>query len=230
MNDFDESESPSVVLAAIDRLVAGDLPEGERRELLLRLEADPDGWRRCALAFLEDQTWRTALSGFSAEVSRSTTDSLTTKRTQPRFRTLRQLSVAASIVALTFAAGFAAGGRGRSFEAISLVKPERTKPLESEPKLDTNQVQEVGWIEVEDGNRGELPPRRVPIVSGPGLDEKWLRDQAPSVPDYVRARWEREGYQVNERRNLVSVTLEDGRHVMIPVDEVALDYVGQQPL
>jgi hypothetical protein len=34
----------------LDRLVDGELGEVERRELLLRLESEPGGWRRCALA------------------------------------------------------------------------------------------------------------------------------------------------------------------------------------
>src|SRR5262245_59463811 len=46
----------------IDRLVDGTLRVDERRALLLRLEAEPEGWRLCALAFLEAQAWREALS------------------------------------------------------------------------------------------------------------------------------------------------------------------------
>jgi hypothetical protein len=42
----------------LDRLVDGELGDREYRELLLRLETQPDGWRRCALAFLEAQAWR----------------------------------------------------------------------------------------------------------------------------------------------------------------------------
>jgi hypothetical protein len=41
-----------------DRLVDGELSEEERRELLARLDGEPGGWRRCALAFLESQCWR----------------------------------------------------------------------------------------------------------------------------------------------------------------------------
>jgi hypothetical protein len=62
MNSFHESPQ-SDATALIDRLVAGELTEVERRELLLSLESEPDGWRRCALAFLEDQAWRTRLFG-----------------------------------------------------------------------------------------------------------------------------------------------------------------------
>jgi hypothetical protein len=46
----------------IDRLVDGEIDAVERRALLARLEHQPDGWRRCALAFLEAQSWREALS------------------------------------------------------------------------------------------------------------------------------------------------------------------------
>ena len=53
---------PAALEAALDRLVVDDLPPNDRRALLLHLETNPDGWRRCALAFLEDQAWRAALA------------------------------------------------------------------------------------------------------------------------------------------------------------------------
>jgi anti-sigma factor RsiW len=45
----------------IDRLVDGELSNNERGELLSRLDQSADGWRTLALAFLESQTWRSAL-------------------------------------------------------------------------------------------------------------------------------------------------------------------------
>ena len=47
----------------LDHLVDGELAQGERRELLRQLEAAPDGWRQCAIAFLEAQAWREELAG-----------------------------------------------------------------------------------------------------------------------------------------------------------------------
>lgn len=41
-----------------DLLVDGELSEGERRRLLLRLDQEPVQWRQCALAFLEAQAWQ----------------------------------------------------------------------------------------------------------------------------------------------------------------------------
>jgi hypothetical protein len=228
MNSFESSSANPVDQAVIDRLVAGELPDPERRELLFKLEADPDGWRRCALAFLEDQAWRAALSGMSPEVQKP----LPVVKTEPipRTRWVRKFALAASIVALAFSVGFAAGGMKRETPQVEVVQQDQPRLPEPSKPITTDQVREVGWVDLVDGTSGELPPRRVPIVSGPGLDEQWLRDQPPAVSDYVRARWERQGYQVQERRNLVSVTLEDGRRISIPVDEVSVDYVGQTPL
>ena len=58
MSDFDENVHPAAVERRIDLLVDGELSEADRRALLLELEHDPDGWRRCALAFLEAQCWK----------------------------------------------------------------------------------------------------------------------------------------------------------------------------
>jgi len=44
-----------------DRLADGELDEAGRRALLSRLDDIPGGWRRCALAFLEAQAWRSEL-------------------------------------------------------------------------------------------------------------------------------------------------------------------------
>ncbi len=52
---------PEQLDAWMDLLVDGEVREPQRQALLSRLERLPDGWRRCALAFLESQAWREAL-------------------------------------------------------------------------------------------------------------------------------------------------------------------------
>jgi len=65
----------------LDRLVDGELAETERREVLRTLERQPDGWRQCALAFLEAQSWGEALTQLArhpeevARVQSESTDS-----------------------------------------------------------------------------------------------------------------------------------------------------------
>lgn len=47
---------------SLDRLVDGEMPDEERRNLLISLDSAPNGWRKCALAFLEAQSLRQDLS------------------------------------------------------------------------------------------------------------------------------------------------------------------------
>ena len=100
--------------AAIDRLIDGEMSDTERRELLLQLENEPDGWRRCALAFLEDQAWRKALAGVASPGEKA--EHLAPDSSAPTPARVRPISgsgaspIAASLIASTFAAGFAAGG------------------------------------------------------------------------------------------------------------------------
>src|SRR5205085_806559 len=47
----------------LDKLVDGELNDETQRQLLLALESQPDGWRRCALAFVENQVWRREVAG-----------------------------------------------------------------------------------------------------------------------------------------------------------------------
>jgi hypothetical protein len=42
----------------LDRLIDGELSPDDRRRVLVALETSVDGWRRCALGFVEAQTWR----------------------------------------------------------------------------------------------------------------------------------------------------------------------------
>jgi len=227
MSNPDEVRPEPLADAEVDRLVDGCLGETERRELILRLDDEPDGWRRCALAFLEDQAWRSALALPVATPKVVEVPADAPRRARPAWL---RLSVAASMLAATFAVGFATGGAMRGTRQPLVARSDRPKVQPPAPEASDAPVREVGWIDVVDGSNGESPPGRVPILSGPGLDERWLRDQPPSVPDYVRAQWERQGYQVEERRRLVSLDLDDGRRVAIPVDEVNLEFVGQKPL
>jgi hypothetical protein len=223
-----EDRSSAVSDSAIDRLVAGELADADRRELLIQLDNDPDGWRRCALAFLEDQAWRSAITCAGVPASETGPVPASLPRSPRPRLSIRRLSIAATVLAATFAAGLVLGGASRGGGAIKIGPTGVIANHPSTSPPSAGPIREVGWINLVDRSSGESPPQRVPILSGPGLDDHWLSQQPSSVPEYVRAQWERQGYQVEEHRRLVSVQLEDGRRVSIPVDEVALEYVGQK--
>lgn len=67
MNNEREKQVSDVTEERLDRLVDGELSRDEYRALLESLDREPDGWRRCALAFLEAQAWQRELPIVRAE-------------------------------------------------------------------------------------------------------------------------------------------------------------------
>lgn len=231
MNWPTDLNNPTALARALDRLVADDLPEGDRRAVLCHLDASPDGWRRCALAFLEDQALRSALSPPAALNFRP----LSVVQMLDRRATRRPVHMTPSMLA----AGITLIAAGLGFGVGSAVSPARPSPNAdsssavfalTEPKLEPVPGQPVGWVSMENSAEGESLPRQIPVLAATAANEAWLQEQPAAIPAYVKAQWERRGYLVEENRRLVGLDLEDGRHVAVPVDELALDYVGRQPL
>lgn len=72
MNDsthFDEDRS-------FDRLVDGELSPDEYQSLLRSLDRQPDGWKDCALAFLEAQAWEKELGDLRDEATATSEEKL----------------------------------------------------------------------------------------------------------------------------------------------------------
>ena len=66
MNDQSTTDELDIWL---DRLVDGEISEQHRRELLEKLNHLSDGWRRCGLAFLQDQALKDACGDFTSKNS-----------------------------------------------------------------------------------------------------------------------------------------------------------------
>jgi hypothetical protein len=97
----------TIPAAELDRLVDGELDEHARSALIRALDGDPNGWKRCALAFLEAQAWREAAHAMPA-VSPSRPSAA-----RPH-AWARQLVPLAAMVAVAFCAGFVSRGTDRS--------------------------------------------------------------------------------------------------------------------
>jgi len=182
----------------IDLLVDGELDDEARRALLLRLDAEPDGWRRCALAFLEAQAWRGSLATYKPSAviqeSKSSQDLLVHRRLAPIRRVPKQAIwlARAAILILAFAVGW-------------MVRPYPTTNVAKTPVA----------------NR---PAATTPTVAATELTSV---PSAPPV-SYLRGRLEREGYQVEKRVFLVPGSTRDGRPVSVPVEQVKLRFVGNR--
>ena len=202
MTDIHRRTEAGVAQAVIDRLVDGELDETARAAALRALDAEPGGWRRCATAFLEAQAWRQAAE--SAGPAAAAPPVATRSQGSARRAFVRQFIGIAAAIAVAFCAGFAA----RS------VEPSR---------------------QVVTGNAGAAggagTGSRVLADAGgaPGApDAGAVVEAAPAVPEYLRRRMEREGYEVSGGRRLVPVALEDGRKVAVPVETVSYRYVGRR--
>ncbi|MBI3462373.1 MAG: hypothetical protein HY000_04840 [Planctomycetes bacterium] len=96
----------------IDRLVAGDLDERERRELLGWLDAEPDRWRRCAMGFLEAQLWQETFGGVVRRAQNEVVSPAVTPPGAARRHarpSLRLVSAMAAAVLFAFSLGLSAG-------------------------------------------------------------------------------------------------------------------------
>ena len=188
----------------IDRLIDGELPEVDRIDLLRKIETEPDGWRRCALAFLEAQSWREALRACPAEAFASLPGSgrLAGSKVRRRPVMVRYAALAAGMM-LMFGLGWAWHGRSPESKGGELVaqadqpfSPNRTSP-ESEPSANVDNAQNS-------------------TASGAGKN----------ALDSSTAQFRPNDYRTETQTGLASVKLKDGRRVQIPYQEVRLRYVG----
>jgi hypothetical protein len=241
----------------IDRLVDGAVPPAELRQAFRRLDSTPDGWKRCATAFLEAQSWGDALRGEEDATAEpawgiALTGGLSPRAPVPDARSRAVWPLAAALVLAAFALGWA--GRGwragvvgqrlsqadiaattdRPEQPVATLDPPVPPSREPSPGPRSQTaadrlpaIQEVARLRIDDGR---TPAAEVPILAGGGLDARWLLEQPPAVSEHQRAVWERQGYRLEERRKLVPVSLGDGRLAAVPVDQVNVRYVGHDPL
>lgn len=188
----------------LDRLVDGELAQGARRALLLRLEAEPDGWRRCALAFLQSQCWRQAVEPLAAAAAAQAVAAKPTKvRSVSRWRGVARTCGLAAGLAMAFSLGWIVRPNSATSSAqvadANEALPKRDRPDESfrsEPQLQAG-----------------VDP--APIHSNPAI--------AGIRP--VVTQWEQHGYRAETQTRRASLKLLDGRKVEVPLHEVRLKYV-----
>jgi len=220
-----------VTQAQIDRLVAGDLPEHERRSLLIWLDEDVRRWRTCAIAFLEAQMWeaaaaaaptptRSASEGFrtqarSASEGRPRDTSSTIH--QHRVRLFYALTLAASI-AIAFAIGVFSGRLTTNSNNRELPELARQELPIAQPSPAGVAQPLVATVDVptnlDPGISAQLQLRLTSLAASDASE--------PSISDYDRKQWERRGFELIEERRYLPAHLPDGRQITVPVKKVQL--------
>jgi hypothetical protein len=261
-----EADPMQAIEDLIDRVVEGGMMPDELRKSIERLDAAPDGWRRCALAFLEAQGWAEAFRSMYGSIVRDLPENSgdspprsfatlnpapSTLAAAPRWR-LFAVSLAAGIALVAFSLGWLSHGvrlhndlerNAPPALAADLKTPESqleeapqfaspSEPLQpgSIAGLLTDRVPTVREVARLRIGTGDVTSAEVPIFAGPGVSQRWLLEQPPPVSEHDRAIWQRQGYQLEQQRRLLSVPLADGRRATVPVDHVQVRFVGQVPL
>jgi hypothetical protein len=222
----------------LDRLADGELIPAERSSVLAKVAIEPDGWKRCALAFLENQSLRGACRSLVADGSPHAAPAAIVSRpptTRP-WRVLAGLSVAAAALLVAFFSGRSLGHRqGVAFASASAPSNEQRQTDDAQAPHDPKSTA-IGKAADEQSHPGrpahivglvkfegaEGQQNSVPVVAAPGLDEKWLLSRPYAMSDYERHQWERRGWEIKEQRKVITVQLADGRQLSIPLDLVSL--------
>ena len=221
-----------------DLLVDGELSEAERRQLLASLDDLPDGWRRCALAFLEAQSWQDGMGAVQREAVAGAAPRAVRRA---RFPGGLLGTLAAMAASFMLALGLGLGLKGvwpsgpqpgtspselaEVAEQVPAQPPDSEQPVPSSadpiPPIDWQLVTVPVGFGPDGAESIPLPARETEQI-----DEKWLEQFAPRVPaDLVRAL-ERSGHQVRRSSRLVPFRLDDGRQVVVPFEEVEFRPVG----
>ncbi len=218
----------------IDLLVDGELDDARRRELLLRLENTPGAWRRCALAFLEAQSWRQGAGAMLAEPSPASPAPVSVAvAVEPvashsfwRSSWGNLLAVAAS-----FGCAFALGAWYRSSDgpvtaqgagAVAIVDPAASDPASNVAAgAADNTPEDYVTLLVDGVADGESNQMQLPVRAWGDVADSFAQ-QPLAIPDSLIEEIEQAGHTVRQRRQLVPVDLQDGRQMIVPMDEVQI--------
>ncbi len=209
-----------------DRLIDGELSETEQRALLESLDSRPEGWRCSALAFLESQSWRNELRSIVAkpqvEVKKTTAPTSHAQRIKLRIAAQWLAMAAGLLVAFKLGAlqsGPAAtitGGPAKTSEqlvsdppAAGTIAPSPVKPGDA---LNL-------WVR-DDG--GQMRRVRVPLVDAKTLDQEYGTIFQTGVPDNVRNQLQDQGYAVQSKRRYAPLWLDNGRPMVVPVEDTKI--------
>jgi len=201
----------------LDRLADGELSREEYSELLTTLDHEEDGWKQCALAFLESQALRRDLRQIVAEpVAQSASPAQLPARSFHVWHSLQALALAACL-GLAFWLG---RGSVRPEDAeLAVVQPPVAK-IESIPSPQPEPWRQGKLTLVVNGPNGEPREMELPVVDGSYVDPRaFLSRSATIPPDVVRAI-EQSGHKIVRHREFMREPVDAEHEVVVPVDRL----------
>jgi hypothetical protein len=218
----------------LDRLVDGELTSTERRRLLESLDGRPEGWRRCALAFLEAQSWRDELGQVARTPAPKGEESTTppSKLSNGKSRWIGGVQFFALAASLLMAFGLGWMQRER---AVKLAN--RAQATNEQVAKVTPQGAIVNPTGAKPGNAltlfvrdeaGKMQPVRVPLVDAGTLDQQLGLQFQPGLTDELRDQLKGKGYAVQSKQQYAPLWLENGRPMVVPVEDTKIVPVSNE--
>jgi hypothetical protein len=225
MNDGSEREIFNEDLL-LERLVDGELTDAEYRRLLAHLDQRPDGWRRCAMAFLEDQAWGRELSGARRQLDEPVVKASPKSRIRSawNFGGILAMACAASFLLAYFVATsvmqFQNSRVVPTSDLLTNAAPRgKSAPGQSAASNLENVNPPLGAYEIAgDGSSNQI---QMPILAADDPRARLLMNEHASMPLEVMRDLQQSGYQVNRQRQW-AVGEDAGNSVMVPIEELEI--------
>lgn len=243
-----------ITAMALDRLVDGEVSGSEYRELLAALEGEPDGWRRCALTFLEAQAWGRELRGIREETGTVAPEATASPHPSAwswlRLGSLVVACAASFLLAFDIrlrlfpqrpaspAAGQLAGGLPSSSPLVGspnvLVAGNQSvagveTANKAQPFFPGSAPVPVGRYRfVVDGESSSPQSVEMPVFAADDPRAGWLLDDAATMPHELIRELEKSGHQVKRQRNWIPVPGNSGNPLYVPLDDLQITPVSSR--
>lgn len=223
MNDSSENIDDRL----LDRLVDGELSAEEYREVLSQLEQTPNGWRRCAHAFLESQALGQSLPlVMQTTPSRPQTESAPTVEKSSNsgtasFRRMETMAAMAASVMVAFGLGmYISGADSPTIETpgSGLATNVNNPPLPPDTPTHTVAKPQFVYVNQWDGQRGGGMP--IAIDPNKQYDPQAEMDTSWGVSPQQLQKLKDSGQSYQTKNRLIPVSLGNGERAVVPVQDV----------
>jgi len=243
----------------LDRLVDGELTAENYREFLASLEDRVDGWRDCALAFLESQAFEKSFADVSASPPAKSVASLQKPDPHNSSSTAHSwIGVLAVVASLFLGLGLGAltvGAFKYDWLNLEAKQPPTITPMitKGDDPIDKSTTDKVNRNAIAENGAAQSPAQSIhqtayhsgapqlrgdlrmqvggeelllPVYDAEGYDPQWLENPPSDVPDAYLQQLRDRGHQVEHRRVLATIPLENGDFVVAPVEQVQVTPVN----
>ena len=227
----DQGFEDPIEQGVLDKLADGELSDHEVRRVVASFDGEIDAWRRCALAFIERQMWQRDLMGIARPSAvPDEVAAVAVKTSKPRRTTARwhlPLAMAASmLLAFVAARGYENWLSVQPNEKPTSLAKKGDHPKSRKDGLDIHEVSDTPagrlTLSMDTGNSLEQNVE-IPFYEEGQIDKKRLAQlQKNPIPADVVRQLREAGHTLVRKQQVLHVDLENGKRVIIPVEQVEI--------